>query len=113
MRTENQNPALDLFGHLLAPKGRYPARYVDIFWNRDDALRVKEVEVIFIPRREVEPMLGEKRADEFWREYAAYNGRWESDLGNSTSDWLTDKGYTPEDIFWASPASWFCFGGRG
>ena len=96
MRTQAANPAVSRFKNLLPRSGRYPAKYVDVFWNREDDGRVKDVEVVFIPRREVGD---DDKANSFWREYATYNDRWESDLGNSCSDWLQPGGQTPEGIF--------------
>lgn len=93
MRHEAQNPVLAPFKHLLSEKGRYPAEHVDIFWNRDDKGRVQDVEVVFIPREAL-------RDTGLQAKYARYNNdRWSSDLGNSSSDWLGEGGYTPEDIF--------------
>lgn len=92
MRHEAQNPVLAPFRHLLSKKGRYPAKHVDIFWNRDGSGRVRDVEVVFIPREAL-------RDNELQAQYSQFNKRWSSDLGNSTSEWLEKNGYTPEDIF--------------
>jgi hypothetical protein len=96
MRTQSLNPAVSRFNYLLPKSGRYPVEFVDIFWNRDNDGKVKDVEVVFIPRRKVGD---DKEVDGFWDEYAAYNKRWESDLRNSCSDWLQPGGQTPEGIF--------------
>jgi hypothetical protein len=93
MRYQGQNPVYLPFKKLLAPTGRYPAQHVDIFWNRDDTTgKVKDVEVVFVPRQALDD-------EELQDEYARYSERWESDLGNSTADWLQAGGDTPEDIF--------------
>jgi hypothetical protein len=92
MKLRSQNPVYPRFKHLLSSNGRYPAKHVDIFWNRDDDQRITDVEVVFIPRAAL-------RDEELQAEYAQYNKRWTSDLGNSTEHWLEEHGYTPEDIF--------------
>jgi hypothetical protein len=98
MHTQNQNPAYQRFAHLLPENGRYPARYIDIFWNRRADRKVYDVEVVFIPRGPAELLvLGEDR--EFWNAYATYNMRWSQDLGNSCNNWLEPDGDTPESIF--------------
>ena len=88
----SQNPVFPRFKHLLSDHGRYPAKHVDIFWNRDDDMRVKDVEAVFIPRAAL-------RDKELQAEYAHFSKRWASDLGNSTATWLEEDGYTPEGIF--------------
>lgn len=81
-----------------AGEGRYPAQFVDVFWNRADDRRVRDLEVVFIPRGSDElPSPSEDR--EFWSAYASYNKTWFADLGNCCSNWLTSKGLFPEGIF--------------
>lgn len=94
MKHESQNPVYPHFKHLLSHTGRYPAEHVDIFWNLtdDDPERVRDVEVVFFPREALHD-------EELKAKYDHYNRRWESDLGNSTPEWLEPGGYTPEDIF--------------
>jgi hypothetical protein len=58
-------------------QSRYPARYVDVFWNVAHD-KVREVDVVFIPRRSAG---GPKPGAEFWAEFGAYIGRWDFDLG--------------------------------
>jgi hypothetical protein len=98
MRTQDQNPAYERFGHLLPETGLYPARFVDIFWDRDDDYKIEHVEVVFIPRgsNELRSVANDK---DFWQIYADYNRGWDSDLGNSSDDWLKNNGLTPESIF--------------
>ena len=98
MHTQNQNPAYQRFAHLLPKSGRYPARYIDIFWNRRDDRKVHDVEVVFIPRGSDElPAVSED--PELWSAYAAYDQPWSADLGNSCANWLKPDGDTPESIF--------------
>jgi hypothetical protein len=94
MKHESQNPLYARFKHLLSHADRYPAEHVDIFWNLtgDDAPRVKDVEVVFVPREALSD-------DELKAEYVRYNRQWGSDLGNSTQHWLEEGGYTPEGVF--------------
>ena len=97
MRTEGQNPAYHHYRHLLAKSGRYPARYVDVFWNVAHD-KVCEVEVVFIPRGPAgEPEPGK----EFWAAFRAYIHRWAFDCGNSggSGRWLKRNGLFPDGIF--------------
>ena len=96
MRTQARNPAIHRFKNLLSKTGRYPAKFVDILWNYDEHERVREVEVVFIPRRRVGD---DKEALKFWKEFAAFYAYWVSSLGNSSSDWLQPGGRTPEGVF--------------
>jgi hypothetical protein len=68
MKHESQNPLYARFKHLLSHADRYPAEHVDIFWNLtgDDAPRVKDVEVVFVPREALSD-------DELKAEYVRYN----------------------------------------
>lgn len=75
MKLESQNPVYPRFRHLLSSNGRYPAKHVDIFWNRNDDQRITDVEVVFIPRAALSD-------EELQAEYAHYNKRWPSDIGN-------------------------------
>lgn len=49
--TGADNPALDWFRHLLPEDGLYPAEDAMIYWNRDDKGRIKNVAVVFYPRK--------------------------------------------------------------
>ena len=95
MRRQEQNPAYQRYAHLLPKSGRYPVRYVDVFWNLDHR-KVHDVEVVFIPRRAAE---GPNNDAEFWTAYRAYIQRWDFDLGNSCGRWLRPNGLFPEGIF--------------
>lgn len=97
MRTAQANPALKQFGHLLPENGRYPAKWVDIFWNTNDEMKVKDVEVVFVPRGG--PIGDGEESEEFWARFAHYNRGWMADLGNSCADWLEPGGITPAWIF--------------
>lgn len=109
MRTQDDNPAFQLFGHLLPASGMYPAAWVDIFSNTDDrTFRYKEVEVVFVPRGkgprgEAAPELDEA----FWSAFAAYNEDWIGDLGNSVMGWMQPGGLTPEGVFGGMLATGF------
>ena len=83
MKHKSQNPVYPHFKHLLSHTGRYPAEHVDIFWNLtdDDPEKVKDVEVVFFPREALHDEELKAKCDH-------YNRRWESDLGNSTPEWL-------------------------
>ena len=91
MRTQDDNPLYKIYKHLLTTDGLYPSRFVDVHWNLDDEGRVKDVEVVFIPRSEM-PAPAENRA--VWDVYSTYIKRWESDL--PCRDDETDS---PESIF--------------
>ena len=98
MHLQNGNPAYKRFAHLLPQNGRYPARYVNIFWNRNDDRKVRDLEVVFIPRGSDE-LAAPGEDPGFWHAYAAYNKAWSEDLGNSCADWLKPDGKTPESLF--------------
>jgi hypothetical protein len=98
MKSQESNPAYQRFSHHLSPTGRYPAAYVDVFWNKDSSYKIKDVEVIFIPRG-AHDLPRRPDGEEFWNAYSRYNKRWRSDLGNSCRGWLEDDGLTPESIF--------------
>ena len=96
MRTEERNPAYREYGHLLPPSGRYPARWVDIFWNSDANSKIKDVEVVLIPRDLKIP------ADNgYGRRMDIYMNKWTSDMGNSFTKWLRTPLLTPEGVFGA------------
>ena len=109
MRTQDQNPAFQRFRHLLPGSGLYPAAWVDIFSNTDDAtFRYRDVEVVYIPRGKAG---GAEEAPEldrdFWNAFAAYNEQWIGDLGNSVMGWMEPGGLTPEGVFGGMLATGF------
>lgn len=101
MRTQDENPAYQLFAHLLPASGLYPAAWVDIFSNTDDdTFRYKEVEVVFVPRGKAPDGTEGPNLDRgFWDAFAAYNAHWAGDLGNSVMGWMKPGGLTPEHVF--------------
>ena len=96
MRSQDHNPMYQHYSHLLAKSRRYYAKHVDIFWNVDESGKVREVEVVFIPRRDIPK---HREDGGVWAEYRRYNKRWRCDLGNSCSDWLQPGEMSPESIF--------------
>lgn len=97
MRTQHENPVYAPYRHLIPRPGLYPADHANIFWNTDDAGRVREVEVVFIPRGGVIPLTPEGL--KLWEAYAAYISRWSEDLGNSCDGWMQPDGLTPAQVF--------------
>ena len=98
MKTQSQNPAFQQFAHLLPDSGLYPARFVQIFWNTDKEHRVKNLEVVFVPRGAgVIPALRDDAT--FWEKYGRYIDDWDCDLGNSVAGWLEPEGSTPATVW--------------
>lgn len=96
MRNQNENPLYLKFKHLLPESGLYPAQWVVICWNEDEDRKVKDVEVVLIPRGKSI----EQYPDGLINAWSAYfNARWSKDLGNSLLGWMEPRGLTPGDVF--------------
>jgi hypothetical protein len=98
MRTQNENPLYIAYQKLVPFGTRYPAEFVNIFWNVDEQGRVYDLEIVFVPRggiikRNAAGML-------LWEQFSNYISRWSGDLGNSCDGWMQQPdGLTPAQVF--------------
>lgn len=90
MRKQNENPLFD--SAYLGKSGGYPAKHVEIFWNRGENFLVKDVEVTLAP---LEVQKDPKRRDR----YVLWRKTWGAHLGNSGDDWMEPGGTTPTEVF--------------
>jgi hypothetical protein len=91
MRYQKDNPIFD--PAYLGKNGRYPARHVDIFWNRADDFSVCDVAVILAP-------LDKRRRDpDAWARYKIWHKKWAASLGNSCDGWMEPEGTSPAEAF--------------
>jgi len=90
MRRQNENPLFD--PAYLGKSGRYPARHVEILWNRAENFHVRDVEVALAP-------LALREDAARWDRYIGWRKSWGGSLGNASEDWMEPNGMTPAEVF--------------
>ncbi|MQX38248.1 hypothetical protein [Roseospira navarrensis] len=90
MKHEKDNPLFD--PAYLGPSGRYPAKHVEIFWNRTEDFKVRDVAVVLAPEKL-------RRDPEKGRLFGIWRKKWVGNLGNSSEDWMVPNGVTPAEVF--------------
>jgi len=90
MRHQKENPIFD--PAYLGTSGRYPAKHVDIFWNRAPDFSVCDVAVILAPHE------ARKNAEK-WQTYQIWRKKWCASLGNSCDGWMEPNGTSPAEAF--------------
>jgi len=90
MRNESTNP---LFDHkFLGETSLYPARHVEILWNRGEHFRIRDVEVALAPIVALNDTAKSER-------YYAWRKKWASTMGNTSAEWMQPNGITPAEVF--------------
>jgi hypothetical protein len=87
MRSQDHNPMYQQYSHLLAKSRRYYAKHVDIFRNVDESGKIREVEIVFIPRRDIPK---HREDGGVWAEYSATTS-----AGGATSATRVPIGFNP------------------
>ncbi|KAA5605040.1 hypothetical protein F1188_13480 [Roseospira marina] len=91
MRHQTDNPVFD--PAYLGTSGRYPARHVEICWNRSENFLVKDVEVVLVPAD------ADKESTQ-WARFISWRKKWGGHLGNHSCDeWMEPTGVSPAEVF--------------